>query len=131
MERSILTTIKNRLQIEEECEDFDIEIISHINTQFLTLLQLGVGPKSGFRIEDDSTRWGDYIDTDSIDNPELLLGYVEEYIYTKVRLVFDPPTSTAVIEIFKSTALELESRIKDMVEIIIPNLEVDEEVEDE
>lgn len=129
MERSILTTIKLRLGIEEECEDFDREIIPYINTQFLTLLQIGVGPKSGFRIDDDSTIWKDYIEANQTENPDLLLAYVEDYIYTKVRLLFDPPTSTAVIDIFKSTALELENRIKDMVEIIIPNLEVNGEVE--
>jgi len=133
MERSILTTIKVRLPIEEECEDFDNEIIPLINTQFLTLLALGVGPKEGFRIEDDSTIWSDYFDKNSqVENPELLLAYVEDYIYTKVKLVFDPPASTSVIEIFKANALELENRIRDMVEVLIPNMNVsEEEVEDE
>ena len=61
---SILTSIKKLLGIQEECEDFDTDIIIHINTVFTILNQLGVGPEKGFRIKDDITTWEEYIKDD-------------------------------------------------------------------
>lgn len=101
---SILTSIKKLLGIHEEYTNFDEDIIIHINTAFATLNQLGVGPSGGFMIEDSSAEWLEYID-------ECNLTMVKTYIYLKVKMVFDPPTSSAVIESIKRTIDELEWRI--------------------
>ena len=86
MNESILTSIKKLLGITEECTDFNTDIIIFINSVFPTLLQLGVGPKEGFKIEDSSTKWSDYLgDLDK------RFGTVKTYIYLKVKMVFDPP----------------------------------------
>ena len=58
---SILTSIKKLLGITEEYEHFDADIIMHINTVFMILNQLGVGPANGFSIKDKSAVWSDYI----------------------------------------------------------------------
>lgn len=102
---SILTSIKKLLGIQEECEDFDTDIIIHINTVFTILNQLDVGPEKGFRIKDDTTTWEEYIKDD------LLLESVKDYIYLKVKLIFDPPSSSAVIESINRTLSELEWRL--------------------
>lgn len=101
---SILTSIKKLLGIHEEYTNFDEDIIIHINTAFATLNQLGVGPSEGFMIEDAAAEWLEYID-------ECNLTMVKTYIYLKVKMVFDPPTSSAVIESIKRTIDELEWRI--------------------
>lgn len=101
---SILTSIKKLLGIHEEYTNFDEDIIVHINTAFATLNQLGVGPSDGFMIEDATAEWTDYI-------TECNLTMVKTYIHLKVRLVFDPPTSSAVIESIERTIDELEWRI--------------------
>ena len=62
---SILTSIKKILGIPEEHEHFDADIIMHINTVFMILNQLGVGPASGFKILDKTTMWDDYLKNDS------------------------------------------------------------------
>ena len=102
---SILTSVKKMLGIAEEYKHFDPEIIMHINSVFNVLTQLGVGPSDGFYIEDDSAVWTDFI-------PESRkLNAVKSYIYMKVRLLFDPPTSSSVMESTNRLISELEWRL--------------------
>ena len=102
---SILTSIKKLLGITEEYTNFDPDIIMHINSVFMILNQLGVGPSNGFRIEDDSAVWEDYITNDDD------LDAVKTYIHLKVKLLFDPPLNASVIEAIKLTIAELEWRL--------------------
>lgn len=81
---SILTSIKKLLGIAEEYEHFDADIIMHINSVFMTLTQLGVGPSEGFSITDEETVWSDYIP-----DPNKLQA-VKSYMFMKVKLLFDP-----------------------------------------
>lgn len=105
MNQSILTSIKKLLGIAENYTDFDQDVIIHINTVFSILNQLGVGPAEGFSIKDASTKWEDYIES------ELKLEDVKTYIYLKVKLIFDPPLSSAAIESTNRLINELEWRI--------------------
>lgn len=103
---SILTSIKKLLGITEEYEHFDTDIIMHINSAFSVLTQLGVGPEEGFRIEDASTEWSEFL----YDDPRLEM--VRTYVYLKVRIVFDSTALTsAVIESMNRQIAELEWRI--------------------
>ena len=110
MEESILITIKKLLGIAKEYNNFDLDIIAHINTVFMTLNQLGVGPAEGFRIEDDSATWNEYI------SDPLQFNAIQTYIYLKVKIVFDPPLSSAVMEANKQTINELEWRLNTQAE---------------
>ena len=101
---SILTSIKKLLGIMSDYTNFDDDIIIHINTAFAMLNQLGVGPEGGFMIVDANSRWEDY-------TTEKNLNMVKTYIYLKVRLLFDPPASTALIESINRTLSEIEWRI--------------------
>ena len=102
---SILTSIKKLLGIEEEYTQFDADIIMHINTVFLNLTQLGVGPSEGFLIEDDAAIWEDFIGDSS------QLQAVKTYMYLKVNLLFDPPLSSSVTESMNRMIAELEWRL--------------------
>ena len=113
MNESILTSIKKLLGITEECTDFDTDIIIFINTVFPILLQLGVGPEEGFKIEDSTTTWRDYLGYN-----EKKLGSVKTFIYLKVKMVFDPPLSSSVIDSYNRTLSELEWRINVMADPI-------------
>lgn len=103
---SILTSIKKLLGIAEEYTHFDDDLIMHINSVFMTLTQIGVGPTDGFMIEDDSTDWMEFIE-DSI-----TLQAVKSYIYLKVKMIFDPPLSSAVIEANNRMIDEYEWRLR-------------------
>lgn len=105
METSILTSIKKMLGVAEDYTEFDEDIITHINSVFLNLTQLGVGPKEGFMIEDNTAVWEDFI-ADSIQ-----LQAVKTYMYLKVKLLFDPPLSSSVTESFTRMIAELEWRL--------------------
>lgn len=101
---SILTSIKKLLGISEEYDHFDQDIIMHINSVFMILRQMGVGPSRGFSICDDTAEWTDYLP--NIEEIEA----VKTYIYMKVRLVFDPPTG-GVLEMYKECIKEFEWRL--------------------
>lgn len=102
---SILISIKKLLGIMEEYEHFDNDIMIHINSVFSILNQLGAGPKDGFVIRDKTSNWSEFI------QDEKLLEFVKSYVYLKVRLLFDPPVSSAVMESTKQMINELEWRI--------------------
>ena len=105
METSILTSIKKLLGVAEDYVEFDEDIITHINSVFLNLTQLGVGPEEGFMIEDDTAVWEDFI------NDSIQLQAVKTYVYLKVKLLFDPPLSSSVTESINRMIAELEWRL--------------------
>lgn len=110
---SILTSTKKVCGIAEEYTVFDEDFKIHINTVFGTLNQLGLGPLDGFEIEDDSAQWEDYI-------LDPRLNGVKTYMYLRVRMLFDPPTTSFLQESMKSQILELEWRLEVQREPVIP-----------
>lgn len=105
MNSSILTSVKKILGIAEEDTSFDNVIIMHINSVLSILCQLGVGPESGFMIEDDSAIWSDFLG----DSTKYTM--VLNYVGLKVRMAFDPPQGSAVAESINKNISELEWRI--------------------
>lgn len=103
---SILTSIKKLLGITEEYTQFDQDLIIHINSVFMVLRQLGVGPVEGFSIKDKTNTWSEFIPS-----TDTKLESVKTYVYLKVRLMFDPPTSSIVSEAVNKTINELEWRL--------------------
>lgn len=103
---SILTSIKKLLGIAEDDDSFDMDLILQINSAFSTLTQLGVGPSTGFFIQDAGDVWEDFLPEDP------RLSFVKTYIGLKVKIVFDPPSSSAVLSAMIDTAKELEWRIQ-------------------
>lgn len=102
---SILTSIKKLLGIAEEYDHFDSDLIMHINSVFMVLNQLGVGPVEGFSITGKTETWEDFTQND------LMIQSVKSYVYLKVRLLFDPPSSSAVMESINRQISELEWRL--------------------
>ena len=103
---SILTSIKKLLGIAEEYTHFDADIIMYINSVFPKLTQIGVGPKKGFRIEDELATWNDFLQTDSV-----LFDSVKSYIYLNVKLLFDPPLNGTVMASYDRMIKEYEWRL--------------------
>jgi hypothetical protein len=106
METSILTGTKKILGLAEDYTAFDHDVITHINTAFSTLTQLGVGPAEGFMIEDDTAVWTDFIIDD-----DLQYNSVKTYVYLRVRMLFDPPGTSFVITALNEQIKELEWRL--------------------
>ena len=104
MDNSILSDIKSLLGA-GNIDGFDDDILMHINSVLLVLRQLGIGPSAGGMIDKD-TKWSDILEgTDD------MLQAVKSYIYLKVRLNFDPPTSGSVMQAMKELIAEYEWRL--------------------
>lgn len=102
---SILNSIKGMLGISPTDDGFDQEVTDLINAEFLTLHQLGVGPEDGFSIDGPECKWIAYTD-----NPRLL-DAVRQFVYLRVRMIFDPPASSTVADSINSRINELEFRL--------------------
>ena len=103
---SILTSIKKLLGITEENDHFDVDIIMHINTVFMALHQMGVGPSKVFSISDKYSTWDDFIPEDDEN-----FGPVKSYMFMKVKLLFDPPLSSTTLSSYERLITEFEWRI--------------------
>ena len=110
MSDSILNTIKKMLGLETDYYVFDTEIIVFINSALMTLQQLGVGPTKGFVVTGLEQTWSDFLQTDK------MLEGVKHYIYLHVRMVFDPPGSSFVMDSMKQQKEELEWRLREQSE---------------
>lgn len=115
---SILISVKKLLGIAAEYEPFDAEIIAHINSVFSTLNQLGVGPAEGFMIEDEDAIWSDFLPTGT------QLECVKTYMGQKVRLIFDPPDRTALLQALEKQVAEWEWRLNVAVDPAPTNIVV-------
>lgn len=106
---SILNDIKKYIGPAISYTVFEMDLIMNINASFFTLYQLGVGSELGvFTITDDKATWSNF----SVD--ENIVSGVKQYIYLKVRNVFDPPTSSYVLSAYESQIQELEWRLREM-----------------
>lgn len=104
MAQSILTSVKKVLGIPETDPSFNPDIVMHINSVFAILNQVGIGPEDGFVIEDDGPTWDDFV-------TNVKMASVQTYVYLRVRLLFDPPTTSFVIDSFKRQIDEIEWRL--------------------
>lgn len=107
-DESILQSVKETLGIPPMYEHFDQQILFHLNTVLAILPQIGVGPEEGFIVEDDTATWRDLIGENDYANRYL---YVKSYVLLRVRLLFDPPTSSGAIDAMERQMRELEWRI--------------------
>ena len=107
---SILNSIKAAIGIAVDYTQFDDVLIMHINSVFSTLTQLGVGPSEGYSIHDANDTWDDFIQDRS------LVECVRSYVYLKVKLIFDPPVNSFVVNSFEKSIEELEWRMNVAVE---------------
>ena len=110
MEENILDSIKKLLGIPEDYTAFDQDIMIHINSVFMILSELGVGPSNGYSLKDGTEKWGDFISDD-----ENLEG-IKTYVYMKVKTIFDPPLNSAVLASMKELISEFEWRINNETE---------------
>jgi hypothetical protein len=102
---SILTSVKKVLNLADDYTAFDQDVIMHINAVFSTLNQLGVGPFSGFQIEDKLANWDAFLQGD------LRMNDIKTYVYLRVRMLFDPPTTGYHVTAMQDQIKELEWRI--------------------
>lgn len=104
-EESILEYVKKLLGIQKDYTHFDPDVIYGINAAFAVLTQLGVGPEEGFMISDDTAAWTDFV------SDTFRLSLIKPYVYLKTRLLFDPPSSSVLVDSINKTIAEYEWRL--------------------
>ena len=85
---SILQSTKKLLGLDATYDAFDLDITTHINSAFSTLYQAGVGPLDGFLITGANENWSQFIGN------KMHINDVKSYVYLKVQMLFDRPTSS-------------------------------------
>ena len=105
MNESILETVTKAVGIGESYEYFNDELIMHINTVLMGLRQIGVGPSEPFLITDNTATWTNFLGDDK--NFEA----VKTYVCLRVRMLFDPPTSSTLADAMKNQIAEWEWRL--------------------
>ncbi len=105
MEESIFDSIKALLGPDASYDVFDQDILIHINTAISVLTQLGVGPATGFLVTGSDESWADFIGDDKT------LQMVKTYIYMKVKMAFDPPVNSSVLNAYQEACKEYEWRL--------------------
>ena len=114
VEDSILLSIKKLLGMDPiEFTQYDTDIIIHINTIIEFLNQLGVDIPEGFKINDENALWSDYLNKPEYNG---IKDSIKNYIYLRVRLVFDPSTNSTLLNAINDTIKELEWRIRTYIE---------------
>lgn len=100
---------------------FDKDIMIHANTYFANLVQMGVGAP-GFILSSESQTWSDFVgDT----YPAERLSQVKSYVFIKVRMIFDPPQSSVLMNTLKEESKELEWRLNCEVDPGMNQLDID------
>lgn len=115
---SILNSVKLAVNLTPDNPEFDSIIVMYINSAFATLSQIGVGPVKGFRIDDATTTWDDFLKGDDRFNS------AKDYISMKVRLAFDPPGTSFHLSAMQEALKELEFRLNVAREYTIYGLPV-------
>lgn len=105
MIQSILTSTKKNLGLDASYTVFDEDILTHINSAFATLNQLGIGPEDGYAIEDASATW------DAFFGENLKYSSIKTYVYLSVKLLFDPPSTSYYVTAIEKQKQELEWRL--------------------
>ena len=102
---SILETIKKLIGIDKDYGVFDIDLIVSINSSFMILNQLGIGPDKPFSITDASATWKDFF------GDEEVFALAKSYIYLRTKLLFDPPSSGVLHQAVERQISEFEWRM--------------------
>lgn len=111
---NILDSTKHVLGLSDDDTTFDLDVIMHINSAFGDLAQLGVGADTGFVISDNTILWSQYV------SQLAYLAMVQQFIYMKVRLAFDPPANSWTMASFQGQVEQLAWRINVAAEHINP-----------
>lgn len=112
MSDSILATIKKMLGLDDGYTPFDTEILVHINAAFMTLCQMGIGPKEGYNVTDYDQTWSNFLVN------QVMLGAVKTWVYLQVKMMFDPPTNSFVMDAYKTQADQILWRLNVQAETV-------------
>ena len=112
MNDSIVVSIKKMLGLDDDYTPFDTDVIIHINAAFMTLCQMGVGPREGYEVSDYDQTWSDFLTN------KVMLGAVKTWVYLQVKMAFDPPTNSFLMDAMKQQSEQILWRLNVQAESV-------------
>lgn len=106
MSDSILQTVKDQIGIDRKNVDFDRDLIMCVNPILYILYQEGL-TDDNYEIQDDTATWDQILLDEK--TPEAL-NVMVKWVGLRTKLLFDPPTSSVLLQALKDQAAELEWR---------------------
>ena len=123
MDQSILNGVKKVLGLDPSYTAFDQDILTYINTALSTAAQLGVG--SSPYIDDANATW------QMLELPKEQIDLLRTYVNLRVRILFDPPTSSFLKDALEGQLKEYEWRLSTEREYANSLAELDPELTDQ
>ena len=102
----IITDVKQMLGASIYDNSFDVNIVIAINSALAVLSDIGISEADNVCLEiGDTATWDDLLQgrTD--------IEYIKSYIYLKVKMLFDPPSSSALLDAYNRQIAEFEWRL--------------------
>ena len=112
MNDSIIVTIKKMLGLDDAYTPFDTDVIVLINAAFMTLCQMGIGPREGYEVSDYDQTWDEFLTN------KVMLGAVKTWVYLQVKMGFDPPTNSFVMDAMKQQSEQILFRLNVQAESV-------------
>ena len=112
MNDSIVVTIKKMLGLDDAYTPFDTDVIVLINAAFMTLCQMGIGPREGYEVSDYDQTWDEFLTN------KVMLGAVKTWVYLQVKMGFDPPTNSFVMDAMKQQSEQILFRLNVQAESV-------------
>ena len=106
MDDSILLTVKDQIGIDRKNTDFDRDLIMCVNPILYILYQEGL-TDDNYEIQDDTATWDEILLEER--TPQAL-NVMVKWVGLRTKLLFDPPTSSVLLQALKDQAAELEWR---------------------
>lgn len=129
MDNSILNDVKAVTSVGIDYTPFDQEQILFINSLLASLFHMSPAIAPVTITGEDGT-WDLIFKEDVDDEVKVCLPLIKEYVALKTRLMFDPPASSTIVEVYKDRCTELEWRINsitDWEQISVDEKETDED----
>lgn len=105
MDESIMDSIKETIGIHSDNHDFDPNLIIAINAVLFIIYQEGLSDEA-YKITDNTTKWSDIL----LHEKSIDLSTLITWAGLKTKMIFDPPTSSAISTAIKESINELEWR---------------------
>ena len=102
----IITDVKQMLGASIYDDSFDVNIVIAINSALAVLSDIGISEADNVCLE-----IGDTVTWDELLEGRTDIEYIKTYIYLKVKMLFDPPSSSALLDAYNRQIAEFEWRL--------------------
>ena len=102
----IITDVKQMVGASIYDNSFDVNIVIAINSALAVLSDIGIS-----EVDDTCLNVDDVMKWDELLKGRTDIEYIKSYIHLKVKMLFDPPSSSALLDAYNRQIAEFEWRL--------------------